>query len=182
MSKGEPTRAGDMSETQGAQHLYSQEQRTTPDLASPRVRRRRIVRLGWIVAGLVFMGGQFWALLKLFFSGNTPAHPGRDIVIGAAEQFAVGSVTHFWKEHFLLVHHPDGFLALSHDCTHSQCRVDFLPERGVIVCPCHGSQFSVTGTVLAGPAPRPLERYAVSLHAGQVVVHTAHRRRIEPSS
>ncbi len=30
--------------------------------------RRRLVRLGWISAGLIAVGGQLWLLLKLFFA------------------------------------------------------------------------------------------------------------------
>jgi cytochrome b6-f complex iron-sulfur subunit len=171
-----------MSEPPSFQPLSSQ---SPPDMSKKAlhlVSRRRMIQLGWIGGGLAFLGGQFWVLLKLFFRADAPPSLGEDIVVGAAEQFAVGSVIHFWKERFLLVHHPTGFLALSHDCTHSQCQVDFLPEHGVIACPCHGSQFSVTGAVLTGPAIRPLERYTVSHHDGQVVVHTSLRQRTQPSS
>jgi Rieske Fe-S protein len=141
-----------------------------------------MVQLGWLAAGLAFLGGQCWFLLKIFLSGHAPHHPDDDVLAGPMEQFAPETVTHFWKERFILVHHTSGFLALSHDCTHGQCRVEFHPERRVLVCPCHGSYFSVTGAVLRGPASRPLDRYAVSLHNGQVTVHTAQRQRFEASS
>ncbi len=34
--------------------------------------RRRLVRLGWITAVLVAVGGQLWLFLKLFFASLTP--------------------------------------------------------------------------------------------------------------
>ncbi len=38
-------------------------------------------------------------------------------------------------------------------------------------CPCHGSGFRITGINFEGPAPRPLERYAVRLaEDGQIEV------------
>ena len=142
------------------------------------VRRRRLLRLSWLAGGVAFFGSQLWILLRLFLNGETPPSRGGDIVVGPVEQFGPGSVTHFWKERFLLVHTANDFLALSHDCTHGQCQVDFFPERGILICPCHGSQFSVTGTVLAGPAPRPLDRYTVTRHNGQIVVHASRRQRM----
>ena len=47
------------------------------------------------------------------------------------------------------------------------------PERQVIFCPCH-SALSTTGAVL-GPAPRPLDRFAITVQDGQIVVDTTQR-------
>jgi cytochrome b6-f complex iron-sulfur subunit len=137
--------------------------------------RRRLVRLGWITAVLAAVGGQLWLLLKLFSTPPAPGEGRGQFPMGALEQFPMGSVTHFRKGRFLLVRQATSVLALSDECTHQKCTVDYLPERHVIFCPCHGAQFSVTGAVLAGPAPRPLERFATTLQDGQVIVDTTHR-------
>ncbi len=137
--------------------------------------RRRLVRLGWITVLCIAVGGQLWLLLKLFFAPLTPGEGRGQFTLGPLEQFPVGSVTHVRQGRFLLVRQPTGVLALSDECTHQKCTVDYLPERHVIFCPCHGAQFSVTGAVLAGPAPRPLERFATALQDGRVIVDTAHR-------
>jgi Rieske Fe-S protein len=48
------------------------------------------------------------------------------------------------------------FKAFSAVCTHLGCIVNKISD-GRIDCPCHGSQYSIKdGSVLAGPAPRPL--------------------------
>jgi cytochrome b6-f complex iron-sulfur subunit len=137
--------------------------------------RRRLVRLGWITVLCIAVAGQLWFLLKLFFAPLTPGEGRGQFTLGPLEQFPVGSVTHVRKGRFLLVRQPTGVLALSDECTHQKCTVDYLPERHVIFCPCHGAQFSVTGAVLAGPAPRPLERFATALQDGHVIVDTTHR-------
>jgi Rieske Fe-S protein len=53
---------------------------------------------------------------------------------------------------------PGKFHALSMQCTHEGCPVR-APARGVITCPCHGSQYDLEGNVLQGPAQFPLARY-----------------------
>ncbi len=140
--------------------------------------RRRLLRLGWIGAAIVVLGGQFWLLFKLFLTPRTLGTQGRQVVAGSTEQFAVGSVVHFWKDRFLLVRHPTGFLALSHQCTHQRCNVDYMAERDVILCPCHGSQFDLTGAVLTGPASRSLDRFPTTIQDDQVIVDTSRRLRI----
>lgn len=41
-------------------------------------------------------------------------------------------------------------------CTHLGCRLDRVVGEE-IVCPCHGSRFRANGTVINGPATRPLQ-------------------------
>ena len=48
--------------------------------------------------------------------------------------------------------------AVSARCTHLGCIVHFNDAELAWECPCHGSRFAVDGSVLHGPANRPLER------------------------
>jgi cytochrome b6-f complex iron-sulfur subunit len=56
----------------------------------------------------------------------------------------------------------DAFTALSSVCTHEGCQVGFNQSASNIHCPCHGSVFSTSGSVLNGPAVRALRVYPVS--------------------
>ena len=60
--------------------------------------------------------------------------------------------------------------ALSAKCTHEGCTVQYVPGDSVIWCACHNGRFDLTGRVLAGPPPRPLERYACEREADGTVV------------
>ena len=65
------------------------------------------------------------------------------------------------------------FTAYSIDCTHLGCPVDWLPDAGLFMCPCHGGVFYKDGVVAAGPPPRPLQQYPVRVRAGQVEIRTS---------
>ncbi|MCS7261638.1 MAG: Rieske 2Fe-2S domain-containing protein [Anaerolineae bacterium] len=56
-------------------------------------------------------------------------------------------------------------------CTHLSCRVHWLPERNVFVCPCHDGIFDRQGNVLSGPPPRPLERFETKIEDGQLFIY-----------
>jgi len=66
------------------------------------------------------------------------------------------------EEGVIIFNTGDGFLALSSVCTHQGCVVSYNHGNGNLPCPCHGSVFSTTGSVLEGPAGTPLEKYDVT--------------------
>jgi cytochrome b6-f complex iron-sulfur subunit len=76
--------------------------------------------------------------------------------------------------------------ALSAKCTHVGCTVVWQnagksgapsgspgQSGGVLVCPCHSSQFSPAGDVLTGPAKGPLSRFTVCVQGDDAVVSVA---------
>ncbi len=67
----------------------------------------------------------------------------------------------------------NGINALYQKCPHLGCRVPNCPSSQWFECPCHGSQYNRVGEKKAGPAPRGMDRFGVSIVADNVTVDTA---------
>ena len=66
---------------------------------------------------------------------------------------------------------PDGQVkAFGPQCTHLGCAYHWDDTRSEFVCPCHNSRFGLDGKVLAGPAPRPLDRYETKIQGGKLLL------------
>ncbi|HEX4456064.1 MAG TPA: Rieske (2Fe-2S) protein [Kofleriaceae bacterium] len=63
-------------------------------------------------------------------------------------------------------------IALSAVCTHAGCIVDYSATTGNVECECHGSEFATDGSVLRGPADRPLKMYAATLSGTTITITT----------
>ena len=61
-------------------------------------------------------------------------------------------------------------VAFSPVCTHLGCAVSWNLSDKAFICPCHTSSFSPEGKVLAGPAPRSLDRFDVRLDGIKVML------------
>ncbi|GDX25765.1 hypothetical protein LBMAG12_01390 [Actinomycetes bacterium] len=68
-----------------------------------------------------------------------------------------------------------GIIALYQKCPHLGCRVPECKSSQWFECPCHGSQYNRVGEKKAGPAPRGMDRFGVSVTNGNVVVDTGTR-------
>src|SRR6266487_1077925 len=55
---------------------------------------------------------------------------------------------------------------------HLGCTVPFRNDCNSFKCPCHGSHYNVDGEYLDGPAPRSLDRFAMSFSGTDVIVST----------
>lgn len=65
-----------------------------------------------------------------------------------------------------------GIVALYQKCPHLGCRVPTCTTSQWFECPCHGSQFNRVGEKKGGPSPRGMDRFAVSINNGTVVIDT----------
>jgi len=61
-------------------------------------------------------------------------------------------------------------IALAPQCTHLGCAYHWDDAKKNFLCPCHTSVFSIEGKVLAGPAPRPLDRYDAKIENNKLMV------------
>lgn len=109
-----------------------------------------------------------------FMFPNVLAEPPSQFNVGPASQFEPGSVNTQWKNEFqvwiVYLTEESKLIALSTVCTHLGCTPSWLEADQKFKCPCHGSGFYKTGVNFEGPAPRPLERFAISEIDGVVVV------------
>jgi Rieske Fe-S protein len=77
-----------------------------------------------------------------------------------------------FKDEGVVVTQPTAgeFKAFSSKCTHQGCAVTGI-ANGVITCPCHQSEFSVTdGSVKKGPATKPLPEEKITVDGDSITL------------
>jgi Rieske Fe-S protein len=103
-------------------------------------------------------------------SSEPPAGSGAAGVVAVAD-VPVGGGVIVTAEQIVVTQPADGeFKAFGSTCTHQSCQVNEVAD-GQIICPCHGSRYSIEdGSVQGGPAPEPLPEVGVAVEGDQVVL------------
>jgi cytochrome b6-f complex iron-sulfur subunit len=134
-------------------------------------RRAFLIKLGW--AGITtVLAGSVLASIRFFFP-RVLFEPPAQFEIGDPDNFTPGKVdtSHKDDHRVSIVRHGDGsFYVVSLRCTHLGCTANWKPSEEIFHCPCHGSKFNKEGMNFAGPAPRPLDRFKVSLSPEGILV------------
>ena len=71
---------------------------------------------------------------------------------------------------YVLTENGRDFIAMSNICTHLGCRVRWITDQDQFFCPCHNGIFDKAGAVVAGPVPRPLDRFDVKVEDDQLFI------------
>ncbi len=128
----------------------------------------------WIIGWVTFTAAMaaFTLGSVRFMIPNVLNEPPSKFKAGFPDGYEDGKVTDRYKEQNSWVVKKDGVIyALSTTCTHLGCTPNWLEREQKFKCPCHGSGYYINGVNFEGPAPRPLERWAVSIgDDGQIVV------------
>jgi cytochrome b6-f complex iron-sulfur subunit len=105
---------------------------------------------------------------------NVLEEPDPKVRVGPLEVYASmlpGQVNEDFKPQGIwMIRTEEKVAALSTTCTHLGCIPNWLPNDHKFKCPCHGSGFRQNGINFEGPAPRPLERFKISVTDGLVLV------------
>jgi cytochrome b6-f complex iron-sulfur subunit len=133
-----------------------------------------------VVAWTSFAAGcaMFTAMMGRFMFPNVLAEPPSTVKVGLPSNFEPEEVNErfkaewgFWIVRTTRYNGTDIVYALQSVCTHLGCPPNWLGGEQKFKCPCHGSGFYISGINFEGPAPRPLERFKVSLaDDGQMLV------------
>ncbi|MGH8826693.1 MAG: Rieske (2Fe-2S) protein [Jiangellaceae bacterium] len=102
-------------------------------------------------------------------SGTGDAPPSNGLA--STSDIPVGGGTVFADADVVITQPTAGeFKAFSAVCTHQGCTVGEVTQ-GSIICPCHGSVYSIEdGSVQGGPAPAPLAEKALVVEGDQLVL------------
>jgi thiosulfate dehydrogenase [quinone] large subunit len=92
-------------------------------------------------------------------TGSGPSTKGT--LLGAAKDVPNGHAASFTipssGDPGIVIHADGGYFAYDAVCPHAGCTVGYYAANNIILCPCHGSEFTVTtGAVVDGPAPHGL--------------------------
>ncbi len=71
---------------------------------------------------------------------------------------------------WVIKHSADNLTVFSPICPHLGCYYTWDAQAKLFECPCHGSVYTITGKVIAGPAPRPLDTLPYKIENGKLFV------------
>jgi Rieske Fe-S protein len=134
--------------------------------------RREFLATGWKVgAALIAAAGAWttWDLLKPRLGAGFAA----EVKTVAPDAVPANTVLEIPEARAYLTKVNDEVVAISEKCSHLGCRVPFCDSSGQFECPCHGTVFNRAGDHQSGPAPRGMDRYAVEVVDGVIVINTA---------
>ena len=158
-------------------------------------RRNFMRRIFWAGAGILsieFLAGSvnfLWPNVRSGLGGKFTLGSAADIA-GAQPDWTSGQPFAFGKARIFFINVPaaealvDGsgetvadpgqnVLALYRKCPHLGCNIPPLCEASHwFECLCHGSKYNIIGEKRAGPAPRGMDRFAVTLTEGVYSIDT----------
>ncbi|MFN4261362.1 MAG: ubiquinol-cytochrome c reductase iron-sulfur subunit [Gemmataceae bacterium] len=137
--------------------------------------------LAALVVAIPYVGYLFGALLKF--------RPDEWIDLGEVSQFPVNQTIlsvfanplrqpwdGFTANYGVYVRNlgNEQFLVLAVNCTHLGCPVEWFPQSGLFMCPCHGGVYYENGEHASGPPPRGLYHYPWKIENGRLMIKGGH--------
>jgi Rieske Fe-S protein len=145
---------------------------TRADAEAGRARRDL---LNWLLgswfAGV--LGSVVYPIARYLVPPDLPEAAPPSVNAGKAATLApnAGRMVAFGTAPVIVVRTAGGDLrAFAATCTHLACTVQYRPDLELIWCACHDGRYDLTGRNVAGPPPRPLDRFDVAVSGEDILI------------
>ena len=135
--------------------------------------RRRFLSQAVMGFGALFGLGALTLRFAQFLIPTRQSKRYEAVLIGAESRIPIGEAMpmDLGSHKILVLKTDEGITAFSRRCTDLGCLVSWNKDRKQFVCPCHQGVFDKTGLNIAGPPPRPLDRFEILKRGGQLYVN-----------
>ncbi len=135
--------------------------------------RRRFLSQAVMGFGILFGIGTLGFRFFQFLLPSRRPKQAQTVLIGAESKIPLGEAVpmELGGHKILVLKTEEGLAAFSRRCTDLGCLVSWNRERQQFVCPCHQGTFDKTGLNIAGPPPRPLDRFEIVRRGEQLYVN-----------
>ncbi len=162
-----------MNEVVQCVRMFLKQGHSRTDSTPPDIKRRRFIELllgtGVVASAISFL----YPVLRFIVPPKMANLGSGTVVAGTVGELSLnsGKIFRFGNRPGILILTPqDEYRAMSAVCTHLGCTVQYRKDRQLIWCACHNGWYDLTGKNIAGPPPRPLERYDVRVRAKEFIV------------
>ncbi len=147
-----------------------------------KITRREFVKIGGVAVGAAAVGGSGMLAACGGSAKDFPVVSMADdklvlkladypilAEVGGGVLFQVQNNT----ENVVVMHLESGYVATGARCPHKGCSVRWQKDRGLLVCPCHKSEYKPDGTNVRGPGwgkPMSVEQFGKNLTKYNAIV------------
>ncbi|HBO84855.1 MAG: hypothetical protein A2073_04680 [Deltaproteobacteria bacterium GWC2_42_11] len=125
--------------------------------------RRKFLSSAFMTLGLSFGLGTLFIRFGQFLTPEKKEKRIGEVLIGNFTDIPDGAATplEISGNKILVVRSKDRITAFSRICTDLGCLVSWDAAREQFICPCHQGVYDKNGKNIAGPPPRPLDRFEI---------------------
>ncbi|HEV2690357.1 MAG TPA: ubiquinol-cytochrome c reductase iron-sulfur subunit [Bryobacteraceae bacterium] len=131
--------------------------------------------LSWLLGGGVAasLGSFFYPVARFLNPPHIAEAAVNEVVAGKVQELKPnsGKIVKFGNKPALLVRvNETEWKAFSAVCSHLNCTVQYQESSRQIWCACHNGTYDMSGRVVSGPPPKPLEEFEVRVRGEEVVI------------
>ncbi len=121
------------------------------------IKRRNLLKLLWV------------APFALLYNYLTPKVKKDKVITIPVKSIPYDSVYLIKDKQIGILNRENGITVLSIACTHLGCILNV--ENDKFICPCHGSMFELNGSVIKGPALKPLKHIKYTIENNNIIIN-----------